>query len=97
MTVSGTIDGLPGLLAGGPVRHDLSGRFDEVEVSLEGSIAELSTLAGTDVELSAHGSGLGRIAQLIGIEGFEPGAFELGAEVTPSEEGFDVDVIVSAT
>ena len=94
--VKGRLGTLSGLLDLGAIEHDLTGHLGEIEFESSGRIADLETLDGSDLVAEVRGDDLIAAGEIFGLRGIGSGPFKMTAGVSPSAEGFELDLDAAA-
>jgi uncharacterized protein involved in outer membrane biogenesis len=81
------------LLAGHLLRLELDGALGDVELSLDGSIADLVSLDGPNLNAEVHGPDSLQVTEPFGLPSLGIGAFDLSAGATASDSGIDVGLV----
>ena len=94
--VTGRLGTLSGLLDLGAIEHDLTGHLGGIEFESSGRIADLATLNGADLVAEIRGDDLIAAGGIFGLRGIGSGPFKMTAGVSPSAEGFELDLDAAA-
>jgi len=94
--ISGRLGTFIGLINAAAVEHDLTGHLGEIEFRSSGRIEDLATLDGADLVAEVRGDDLIAAGGIFGLRGIGSGPFKVTAGVSPSAEGFDLDLDAAA-
>ena len=94
--ISGRLGTFIGLINAAAVEHDLTGHLGEIEFKSSGRIEDLTTLDGADLVAEVRGNDLIAAGEIFGLRGIGPGPFKITAGVSPSAEGFELDLDAAA-
>jgi uncharacterized protein involved in outer membrane biogenesis len=92
LEISGHVGTLESLYAGKDIEGDLSGHVGNVELALRGSVADVATLGGPDVEFEMSGPDFAAVARTLGLPSRKEGAFRLSGRTSSAPEGIDFEL-----
>jgi uncharacterized protein involved in outer membrane biogenesis len=98
--VAGHAGPFAAMLGGSEVRHDVAGRLGSTQFSSRGSVRNLASLSGPNIDFELHGSDIRQLLAAAGIRSPLAGTFHFRGRLTPATGavGFDVDAgLASAT
>jgi uncharacterized protein involved in outer membrane biogenesis len=88
--LAGRLGTLAELLTAGRVYHDLDGNLGDVEFSSRGTIGDLATFAGADLEISIDGPAMSEVTDLLGLQSLGEGPFQIAASAEPAGDEFAI-------
>jgi len=88
--LSGRLTHLHRLLAGAPLRHELTGRLGRVKLVSRGKIVDVVSLREPELEFRVDGPEIAEVTSRLALPSLGSGPFHLDARVGPSARGVDL-------
>jgi uncharacterized protein involved in outer membrane biogenesis len=96
LELAGQISSVGRLIQAGPVRHDLTGRLGETRVAFRGSLDELKSLKGPDLELEMDGPEIRELSESLALPSLDHGPYQLSARTSPTGNHVDFDLRIKS-
>jgi uncharacterized protein involved in outer membrane biogenesis len=96
LELAGQISSVDRLIQAGPVKHDLTGRLGKTRVAFRGSLVELKSLKGPDLELEMDGPEIQDLTESLALPSMDHGPYHLIARTSPTGAHVDFELRVKS-